>query len=260
MTSPKELGFIDVERLLVRLGPVAEELVLVGGQAVNFWAQFLGAAPSTEPLTSKDIDFCGTAQLARRVARALDGRVRVATMDDVTPNTGVVTFVDDRGIERHVDFLDAPFGLEERDVMRTALKMELFERPAAGAVQTFRVMHPVLLMESRVHNTAGLPGYDTPHALHQLRVAVRCARAFLLMLLDRGEGRAVLRLAERVFRFAHGEAHALEVFARHDIDAFNAVPADDGRLPKAFRERRLPQMIDWLRRRRQRYAGGRAKR
>ena len=37
---------------------------------------------------------------------------------------------------------------------------------------TFRVMQPVLVMESRAHNTMGLPGYGSSHSLQQLRVSV----------------------------------------------------------------------------------------
>jgi hypothetical protein len=59
------------------------------------------------PFTSKDIDFCGDVRAVRIWADRLGGTSRIATMDDHTPNTGVVTFLDDDGVKRTIDFLDA---------------------------------------------------------------------------------------------------------------------------------------------------------
>lgn len=54
---------------------------LVGGQALNFWAdRYSGAAPELDsygPYTSKDVDFFGTVDAARKLATSLGGGVRV---------------------------------------------------------------------------------------------------------------------------------------------------------------------------------------
>ena len=107
---------------------------------------------------------------------------------------------------------------------------------------TFRVMQPVLVMESRAHNTMGLPGYGSSHSLQQLRVSVTCAREYLRGLLDAGEVRAVLKLPERIFTFVLSDRHGREVQTKHGIDPFDAVIADDRRLPARFRQTRYPQM------------------
>ncbi len=66
---------------------------------MNFWAELY--APHVPgfareaPFTSKDIDFCGDARAVRICAERLGEASRIPTMDDHTPNSGVVTFVDD---------------------------------------------------------------------------------------------------------------------------------------------------------------------
>jgi len=97
-------------------------------------------------------------------------------------------------------------------------------------------------MESRVLNTMGLPGYASPSALKQLRVSVACAREFIRYLIESDHVRAALKLNERVFSFALSNRHGRLVDARHGVDPFDAVVADDERLPARFRETRFPQM------------------
>nr|MBK7070633.1 hypothetical protein [Deltaproteobacteria bacterium] len=69
---------------------------------MNVWSEFYlaqGRAPellADAPFTSKDIDFCGGHEAARLFAtRVRQGRAKLATLDDATPNIGVVLFVDE---------------------------------------------------------------------------------------------------------------------------------------------------------------------
>ena len=95
---PSPLAFADVKPILVRLERIADSVVVVGGQAVNFWAELYAprvpAIDREAPFTSKDIDFCGDVRAVRICAEQLGGTAKVATMDDHTPSTGVVTFLD----------------------------------------------------------------------------------------------------------------------------------------------------------------------
>ncbi len=79
--AAKPLGIAETIEVLTRLGPAAENVVLIGGQALNFWVkQYLQRAPTLRaegPFASKDIDFCGTQEEARLCARALGGRAEV---------------------------------------------------------------------------------------------------------------------------------------------------------------------------------------
>ena len=191
--------------------------------------------------------FAGNKAAVKLCATRFHGDLRLSNIDDVTPSTGVVRFVDDSGVEREIDFIDQPYGLRAEDVQRTALPVEFVDEVRRRSGIKFKVMQPVLSMESRIHNTMGLPGYDTPHALNQARAAVRCAQHYLRELLDElgpdGE-RAVGKLNERIFRFALRDHHGRAVI-QHGIDPFEAVLVEE-RLPEAFRLKRYPQMVEQL--------------
>jgi hypothetical protein len=75
-----DLSHADVRPVLAKIADLERELVLVGGQAVNFWASFYqGRAPALAreaPFTSKDIDFCGDQRSVRVCAERLGGTPR----------------------------------------------------------------------------------------------------------------------------------------------------------------------------------------
>lgn len=243
---PTPLAFADVKPILSRLERIADSVVLVGGQAVNFWAElYASRVPAINreaPFTSKDIDFCGDVRAVQICADRLGGTPRIATIDDHTPNTGVVTFLDDNGVKRSIDFLDSPLGLRAEEVQHLAIPAEVFDATGKATGPLFRIMHPVQVMESRVHNAMTLPGYDSPAALKQLRLSVICAREFIRDVIDSDRIRVALTLNERIFTFCSKDRDGRQVHAKHGVDPFEAVVTDDDRLPAKFRERRYPQM------------------
>jgi hypothetical protein len=206
------------------------------------------------PFASKDIDFCGDGRAVRFCAERLRGTARVATFDDATPNAGTVVFVDDAGVRRTLDVVSAPFGLSAKDVRETALQVQILGDAGASTGVSFYVMHPVLSMESRVHNVMGLPGsYDTDQGRKQLRASIVCAHEFMRDVLDghfdfEDPPRTALKLNERIFRFCVHAHHAKGLLRATGIDPARAL-VDDPRLPRAFREQRLPQMRAELARR-----------
>jgi hypothetical protein len=249
----------EVRRILRDLSPLSEErrIVLIGGQAVAFWAAFfeLEAPDAEEKLfTSKDIDFEGAARSARRAGELLGGEVRIATMDDHTPNTGVVLFKDSDGEDREVDFISAPYGLDSRDVRDSAVKLTVSS--AGDDDVPVWLMHPERCMESRIYNVVGLKQSGSM-AMDQLTRSVVCARAFSQYILDEDPTatpervRVVLRLNERIYRKCLQDRAFRKVHLDHDVDPFEAVLID-GRLPDQFRERRYPQMAKQLTDRRKR--------
>ena len=108
-----DLAYVDVRPLLAKVADLGRELVLVGGQAVNFWASYyerrVPELAREAPFTSKDIDFCGDQRAVRVCAERLGGTAHVATFDDATPNSGTVVFVDGAGVKRTLDVVSAPF-------------------------------------------------------------------------------------------------------------------------------------------------------
>ncbi len=246
---------MDVKRILARIGDLTANIVLVGGQALNVWAETYAsqdpALAEQGPFTSKDIDFQGDQQAVRLCADRLGGRPLVAQLDDHTVNTGVVLYVDDLGLERSIDFIDAPLGLKADEVRRLAIPFEVLDAKDQPTGMDFLVMHPIHCLESRVHNVMGL-GHDTRKHLSQLRATIIVARHFLGYLLDEGHKRDVLRLNERIFWFCMTDLHGRDVAARYGVDPFEAILVDD-RLERFVSERH-PRMIAQLQRKRARRA------
>jgi hypothetical protein len=250
------LPYDEVQRVLRRLEPLMTErrVILVGGQAVSVWMRMLQPLSpelsETEPVTSKDIDFAGGVQAVRRAGELLGGRVKIATMDDHTPNTGLVMFVDSSGVEREIDFIDAPLGLDHRDVRDTAVQLMVTDENG-DATTPLWVMHPERCMESRVINAIDLRKTQ-PLALRQLRISVTCARLWSQVILDNEDIaederiRVLLRLNERVFKKCIHDKRFRDVVLDYDINPFDAILVDDPRLPDQMRERRYPQMQEQL--------------
>jgi hypothetical protein len=182
----------------------------------------------------------------------LGGVARVPTIDEHTPNAGVVMFDDTDGVRRRIDFLDAPLGLDADDVRATAVQLELGQEEQHVLVW---LMHPERCMESRICNVQIL-GIDDDHAMAQLRASIEIAREWSRLLLgdesvlERDRVRAVLRINERIFRKCVGDLHFRAVYEQRGIDPFDAVIAEHDRLPAQFRERRYPQMLERVNERR----------
>lgn len=238
----RELSLAETADVLRKLRELVEtRLVLLGGQALNYWAEWYMSRGATEleegaPYTSKDIDFYGGPNEARECAALLGGKAKLATLDDASPNTGVVCFRDSEGEEREIDFLRSSYGLKPGEVQKWKFVVEIDHEEELR----FLVLHPVVLMKSRLMAAADLPGYDSEQKLHQLRAAIICAREFLREALDLGETRAVLKWNTRIFRLAQSR-EALLVYRRHGIDAFEAA-LEDERLPEKSLTEHFPRM------------------
>lgn len=200
-------------------------------------------------MTSKDIDFEGSATAARRAARILGAEVMIPSPREPLPMTGTVAFVDADKFDRSLDFIEAPRGLDGEDVRETAIRVEL-SMPSGADRTVLWVMHPERCMESRIYNTIEL-GRDDELGLAQLRVSVPIARRWSQSLLEdrtiekRGRQRAVLDLNERIFKLCCEDRCFLAVHGRHGVDPFEAVLADP-RLPEDFLTKRYPQMRERL--------------
>lgn len=242
MTSEAELPPLtpaQTREVLRQLGDLTENLVLVGGQALAFWAErYASRFTIPGPVNSKDIDFGEMKDVVAIAAARLGGTWKVPEPFANTPNSGLVEFKDPGGHERRIDFLAMIFGLDLKEVFEMAIGVEV---PDPTGVTTFQVMHPVHCLEARIANVGGLPGYETRLALDQGRAAVLCAKEYLRDRLDDGKVRVVLRLNERIYRYSRYNHYARLVFLKYGIDAFEAVLVDD-RLPEPFRKLRYPQM------------------
>ena len=238
------LAFEDAFELL---GPAlqGDTLVLVGGQAVNYWLSlYRGREPSLEGLavvTSDDVDFWGTQEDAARMAQAIAGSTfKMVGVDALAATTAIVSFPDKHGVERRIDFLRTVHGLQVKDVRETAIQIELKDRENKPTGILLRVLHPVLSLVSRFHNTHSFDKYQSPRGLRQARAAVGCAKGFLRDRCEAGKIRDVHR-SIRVIGDLACSPQGRDVYSRFQLDAFEAIP-DDPRLGEDFRTKRLPQL------------------
>ena len=212
--------------------------LLVGGQALAFWADFLAVAlpPILSSGVSSDADFIGDAALARKLARALRWNEWFPSMDDATPHTAKVTKRAAGGGVKQVDFLSGVAGLDTRALERRAVDVEV---PEIGRV---RVIHPVDVLESRIQNLHLLAEKRTKAGIAQALLAVDVARAFIRRTIAVQGERSALKLLERVVTIA-GETPALRVHLQFDVEPLNAVPLDDFRTTVALHSARWPQLL-----------------
>lgn len=231
--APRPLRFEEVTKILELAASEPPEVVLIGGQALNYWAdryspesQFLR---ESAPFTSGDVDFLRGLPTAQRIARLLPGRLHTKDVYDVGVTIATVTYRDESGDDRLIHFLGEMHGMDVNEVVRTSLQLEGY----------LRILHPVLCLESRLSNVLDLAAYQTEHARRQATAAIEVARAYVNETLSSGDIRGALDANERIFAYAKRRA---VLCAREGFDPFTAVIADD-RLPEAFRTTRYPQMI-----------------
>jgi hypothetical protein len=225
----------DVQTILRICSPRG---LLVGGQALAFWADHLQVQRPSNLVSgvTADADFIGDAALAKSLGERLGWETWIPALDDATPQTGKVTHRLDGGGVKQVDFLSGVVGLTTKDLIRRAVEMEI---PGVGLL---RVMHPVDVLDSRIQNLHVLPEKRTDAGVAQAKLSVDAARAYIrLEVATRGE-RSGLKLLERVAEIARDMA-AVRVFLLYGIDPLEAVPLEDFRTTSALHKVRWPQIL-----------------
>jgi hypothetical protein len=234
----------DEVRQILRL--CSPKGLLVGGQALAFWADYL-AVPRPEDLASGitfDADFIGDAILARELGAALGWKIWIPSLDDATPQTGKVTHRLSDGTVKQVDFLSGVIGLTTKDLIRRAVELEV---PVIGSM---RVIHPIDVLDSRIQNLQLLAEKRNRAGVAQARLAIQVVRAFIRTeIAARGE-RAGLRLLDRVVEIST-ETAALQTFLRFAINPLEAVPLEAFHTSAALHGSRWPQICADVKRRRE---------
>src|SRR6266446_4274843 len=212
--------------------------VLVGGQALAFWADHLQVKRPANLVSgvTADADFIGDAALAKSLGKRLGWDTWIPGLDEATPQTGKVTHRLENGGVKQVDFLSGVVGLTTKDLVRRAVDMEV---PGIGHL---RVMHPIDVLDSRIQNLHLLPEKRTEAGIAQARLAVDVARAFIRQEVATRDERAGLKLLERVADIA-GDIAAVRVFLLYGIDPLKAVPLEDFRTTSALHKVRWPQIV-----------------
>lgn len=248
MTTKRELTVYDAASILRGVGAV-EGVVLIGGQALNFWAErYRSKDPMLAahgPFTTHDVDFLAGKAEAQHCAERLGVSLRVPGMDEHTPNTGLLVVGNDTDAPITIDFMGDVLGVDATDVEASAVEVDI-----EGA--SLRVMHPLLCLESRLANCFGVLHREDSHSIGQLRVAIRVVRCYLAELLTAGDERRALKITEKIGRTAVRDP-AKEAFRRHDVDVLDAIPVDAFKATQ-FRDVRWPQLVAAVASKRKEYA------
>jgi hypothetical protein len=206
------------------LGYLANEnIVLVGGQAVMFWARHYGLIEETASLT-RDIDFFGQRADIEDADLRLSNfnhETRYAQWDDSSPNAGLI-LIEVPGLKNRlvVDFLWAVQGLSGSELREKAVstKMPGIDRPLL-------VLHPFMCMESKISNLGALPGKRSDEGIEQARLSVQIMKAYLGTLLSESRERDALKMLERVARIASSDASNY-AFLACGVDVMQAIEVD----------------------------------
>lgn len=216
----------------------SDKSVLVGGQAIAFWAKHFDIRPRL-PVLTVDIDFLATRAEAKRVAARLNVRhlLKTAALDDNTPNSAVLQVtLDNYPNPVRVDYMASIIGVDSKAVETSAVEVEFGGQP-------LRVIHPLHLLYSKIGNLYYLGAKRSAEGVEQARLAIEIAAAFLerakLTKRDR------LKAIEAIGRYSitAPATYAMEAFG---LDCLKAVPASllrKGALPEDFLKKRWPQIL-----------------
>lgn len=250
-TSHPAYDLSDVEHLLARV-PTTTGAILVGGQAINFWAtryaDTLSAILNFRPFTSVDIDFMAGTRLAKQWARAIGAKLVLPdTHDHVAINTAklIVPTPSTRSLE--LDFLAAVDGVDVKRARESAHVVTSED----GQIE-FSVLHPFHCLQSVLANAYGRQRRRDQGAGLGERARDRCklaaliCRAYLVetIKLYRVGAANIARpydLIEHVGYIAM-LPNGLAAFAEDEIDVLDIVDPTHPQLTADFRTRRWPAL------------------
>jgi hypothetical protein len=233
----------DVRKILSICAPQA---LLVGGQALVFWADYLQVERPSDlvPVVTADADFIGDAVLATALGKRLGWHTWIPSLDDSTPQTAKVTHRTSSGAIKQVDFLSGVVGMTTKDLVRRAIELDV---PSVGRL---RVIHPLDVLDSRIQNLHLLAEKRTEIGIAQARLALSVVRAFIVReISSRGE-RVGLKMLERVADMASDIA-AVRVFLLYGVDPLAAVPLESFRTTPTLHKVRWPQIVAEVERKRE---------
>jgi hypothetical protein len=180
-------GFADYLDLLRVFDERGAEALIVGGQAVNFWAEvFEEEEPELRkyrPFASADLDLHRPDLSAKRLLRARAGNVD-AERDPFGKAFTIVshTFLiqDKEGRVLAVDDLKTVPGLRPEEVKKGTLVVEFSDI-------RLRVLNPLACLKAKLHNVAAIDQRGRQDERH-VRILIPCVRAFIRRLVVEAHG------------------------------------------------------------------------
>jgi len=228
-----------------------DDAYLVGGQALNIWAERYWQTPGLAafgPFTSKDIDYLGTAAAAEKLARALDGKVSFPNQEGIGPISAVVE-AEIGDVRLTVDFLHHVLGVDPDRLKKLAVDIQVPSPSDGGRVLSIPIMHPVHCLQSRVANAYRL-GRVEGIAARQLQAAPIVVDAYVREMLGLGHVKEVIASARELFEYLRSDKNGRRCHQILDADPLTIFEAlsHNMRLDERYREKTLGPMIQRLKR------------
>jgi len=195
--------------------------VLVGGQAVNYWAEhYSSVEPQLEklrPFTSNDIDFKGGHADVQRIARQLERVPGYPPKVAITALAGFIPF----------QIGDLKSSIE---VVRRIPGIPAADTPAIEVEwngNTIRVLDPVSLLACKLELAATVPQKNRQDVAH-LKILLPCVRAFLAEVLQEVEtgqlpAREWLKTTKQVLKLTTSQ-RAKKISDRHQFNWSEILP------------------------------------
>ena len=245
MTALPELPLAPEEIREILESAEADSL-LVGGQALALWAELYGVSIPEELSQgiSGDVDFIGSVSAASALGERLNCRERMGskwklyrvTPGDATPQTAKLGMtVPGLGV-KEIDFLGSIVGLDTKDARDDAVEVTL------GSGKTIRVLHPIDVLRSRLHNLASLESKRGEQGYAQARLAISVVTAFLRQQAAEASKRELLDHVKEIREIALDRGLA-KVYYECGFDVLSCVPVEQIQ-DENFRRLRWPQILD----------------
>jgi hypothetical protein len=218
--------------------------VLIGGQAVNYWAErYLAAEPELkllQPFTSQDIDFKGGSEDIRRIAGQLQLTPGYPAKVEMTALAGVIP-LQIGGLKSNIEIVRRiPGVLGSADALAVQ---------AEWNGKTIRVLDPISLLACKLELVARVPQENRRDVAH-LKMLRPCVRAFLnefLQQVERGQipARHWLGAANQVLKLTT-DNRARKIAGKHQINwpeilPLTAIAKSQHEKIRRFREQQLDQ-------------------
>lgn len=196
--------------------------VLIGGQAVNYWAErYLSREPQLEllqPFTSEDIDFKGTSEDVKRIARQLDATPAYPRKVEMTALAGIIPcrIGDSKSSIEVVRRLPGVPGSVDELAIQAEWNGEII-----------RALDPVSLLACKLELAATLSQKQRQDVAH-LRILLPCVRSFLEEFLEQVESgqlpaRGWLGAANQVLKLTTTR-RARKIAGEHQINWLEILP------------------------------------
>ena len=209
--------------------PEPEDAILIGGQALNIWAEYYAEKdPSLNihsPFFSHDIDFLGGMTTAEQIHEAWKGKITKPSKASSTPLIAKLEFKLKDGRRVSVDFLDQAAGFSSDSVKKEA---RTTQNPYTE--KTLKVLHPMHCMASRIVNTYGaLDRRSRQYSNHEIRrtqLSIKILNHYISDLFRAQEG-ALHEEAYRLIDYTAGfaiEGPAKRAYHLDKVDVLDAIP------------------------------------